>query len=57
MQEQEHKFGSNIPAAATILYHKEEGSYMPSCFISKPPGETDQTIALSRRQDYSLHGS
>jgi hypothetical protein len=33
MQEQEREFGDDIPAAAMILHHEEEGSYLPSCFI------------------------
>ncbi len=57
MQEQEHALGDNIPAAAMLLYHEEEGSYLPSCFILHPPSETDQAVVCGRGQDNSLHGS
>ncbi len=57
MQEQEREFKDNMPVAAAILHHEEEGSYLPSRIISQPPGETDQAVACGRGQDNSLYGS
>jgi hypothetical protein len=56
VQEYQRELGNNIPAAAAIFHHKEEGSDQPARFIPETLGEIDYGMALSEGKNYSLHG-
>jgi hypothetical protein len=41
VQEYQCKLGNDIPAAAAIFHHKEEGSDQPACSIPETLNETN----------------
>jgi hypothetical protein len=57
VQEQECQLGHLEPAAMLIFHHQEERPNLPANLVQKASGQAVATIASSREEDSTTHGS